>query len=75
MSNKKEKSINITFRMPLSVVAKLDDLCSLYNLKRSEFFNSLVVSEYDKVQGSPELFALLEQFKNLTDKIQSLKGD
>ena len=75
MSNKKEKSINITFRMPLSVVAKLDDLCSLYNLKRSEFFNSLVVSEYDKVQGSPELSALLEQFKILTDQIQSLKGD
>ena len=67
-SDKKEKSIVVGFRMPLSVVSKLDELCTLYNLSRGEFFNSLVVSEYD-------LSAILQQFKNLTDQIQSLKGD
>ena len=74
-SDKKEKSIVVGFRMPLSVVSKLDELCTLYNLSRGEFFNSLVVSEYDKVKGNPELSAILQQFKNLTDQIQSLKGD
>lgn len=76
MAKKKEQTVQITYRSPVSVVEKLDELCRVYGFKhRSEFLNGIVVSEYDKLKGNPEFSAIMEQFSDLVKRLDGLKGN
>ncbi|MBQ3550224.1 MAG: hypothetical protein IJA41_04520 [Clostridia bacterium] len=75
MSNKKNyETVAITTRMPVEVVVKLDELCKLYDLKRSEVLINLIIGDYDKLQGNPQLKELLAQFKDLSEKFKQFQN-
>jgi NADPH-dependent 7-cyano-7-deazaguanine reductase QueF len=76
MEKKKEPTVQITYRAPVSVVEKLDELCRVFGFKhRSEFLNGVVVTEYDKLKGNPEFSAVMEQFNELVKRLDGLKGN
>lgn len=62
---KKKETTQVTFRLPVSVLEKLDFLCKSYGMKRSEVIISSINAEYDKICGSPELKEMLDKFLEL----------
>lgn len=55
----------ITFRVPMSVVHQLDELCMVTDQSRGQFLTECITTQYDQLQGNPKLLELLEQFKAL----------
>ena len=69
---KKVETTQITFRLPVSVLNKLDDLCKTYGVKRGDFLIECVNIEYDKLNNNSELKSMLEQFKQLTETMRGI---
>lgn len=67
---KKKDTTQVTFRLPVTVLDKLDYLCKSYGMKRSEVIISSINSEYDKICGSPELKEMLDKFLELGDMLK-----
>lgn len=67
MSNegKKKETAQVTFRLPVTVLDKLDFLCKSYGMKRGDVIISMINAEYDKLCGSPELREMLDKFLEL----------
>lgn len=70
----KKDTKQITFRAPAEVVRQLDEMCSMTGMKRSDFFINAVTSEYDKMQGNPQLKQMLEQMRNIADLMKQMSG-
>ena len=67
-----EKTVQITFRLTVSRVEQLDELCKLFDVSRREFFDGLIVQEYDKLQGNPKLKAMMQQLDILKENIAQM---
>ena len=57
--------------MPVDVVEKLDILCKASGIKRSQYIINMIVTDYDTVNGNPELKELLATMKSLSEKFNS----
>lgn len=66
------ETIGVTIRMPLDVVDKLDTLCKIGGMKRSQYIINTIITDYDQVQGNPEAKKLLQTMKELTEKFGQL---
>lgn len=64
-------TVQITFRAPAHVVNKLDLLCSMYGVKRSDFFVSAILTEFDKINGNEQLKNMVEQMRQLSESFKS----
>ena len=73
MASKKD-TVQITFRAPASVVAQLDEICRMSGMKRSEFIVSAITSEYDKINGNPQMKKMLEQMRQIADAMKQMTG-
>lgn len=62
-------SKTMSLRLKNDIIEKLDYLCSLNGLSRSQFVSSCIRYEYDRVSGSPELVSLVTDLRNLTSQI------
>lgn len=69
---KTKETAQVTFRLPVSVLEKLDFLCKSFGMKRSEVIISSINAEYDKICGSPELREMLDKFLELGDMMKGL---
>ena len=72
---KSSESATITFRAPIAVIEQLDELCKLSGIKRSQFLISAITTEYDKVNGNPEVKKLLEQMRQLNEAMKKMTSD
>ena len=62
-----------SLRLPEDDLRKLDELLEMSRYSsRSALISSWIRVEYDRVQGSPELKALLQQMLTLRDQIRSV---
>lgn len=62
-----------SLRLPEDDLRKLDELLEMSRYtSRSALISSWIRVEYDRVQGSPELKALLQQMLALRDQIKSV---
>ena len=73
MASKKD-TVQVTFRAPASVVAQLDEICRMSGMKRSEFIVSAITSEYDKINGNPQMKKMLEQMRQIADAMKQMTG-
>lgn len=72
MAKKKEiNTVQITFRAPAESIERLDLLCNMYGIKRSDFFVSAISAEYDKVNGNPQIKKLLSQLKEVSETVKA----
>lgn len=63
----------VSLRLPEEDLRKLDELLEMSRFtSRSALISSWIRVEYDRVQGSPELKALLQQMLALRDQIKSV---
>ena len=65
------ETVGVTVRMPVDVVEKLDILCKASGIKRSQYIINMIVTDYDTVNGNPELKELLATMKSLSEKFNS----
>lgn len=72
--NSKKNTIAVTFRCDVAVADKLDEICRMMGIKRSEFLITAITSEYDKLQGNPKMKEMLEQMKQIADTLKQLTG-
>lgn len=70
--NPKKNTTAVTFRADKEVVEKLDELCRMSGIKRSEFLISCIMSEYDRVQGNPTLRKMLEQLREMSETMKQM---
>lgn len=70
----KKDTKQITFRAPAEVIRQLDEMCSMTGMKRSDFFINAITSDYDKMQGNPQLKKMLEQMRNIADLMKQMNG-
>jgi hypothetical protein len=73
MANKKDTG-QITFRAHREVIRQLDELCAMSGMKRSEFIANAIVSQYDKINGNPQLKKMLEQMKEIVETMKQING-
>ena len=73
MASKKDTQA-ITFRAPSDVVRQLDELCNMMGIKRSEFIVTAITSEYDKLQGNPQMKRMMEQLRQIADTVKQMTG-
>lgn len=69
---KAESSTTITLRLPDSTLAKFDELCSVYGMKRSELVKTAIEAEHDRLSGNPEKRKLLEQLRELSKAVKNI---
>ena len=74
MASKKDTG-QITFRAPREVIRHLDEMCAMSGIKRSEFFVDAICSEYDKLQGNPQLKKILEQMREVAEIMKQMKNE
>lgn len=74
MAKEKKNAFTITFRAPVDVVQRLDEMCAMMTIKRSEFLINAICSEYDKICGNPQLNKLLLQMREITDTLKHMNG-
>lgn len=61
----------IAFRGDDDLIRKIDELCKLTGLQtRQDLFTNLILSEYDKWMGNPQLIAIVEQMKLLESQLK-----
>lgn len=65
------ETVGVTVRMPVDVVEKLDILCKVSGIKRSQYIINMIVTDYDTFNGNPELKELLATMKSLSEKFNS----
>lgn len=70
----KKDTVQITFRAPTEVIRQLDEMCSMSGIKRSEFFINAICSEYDKINGNPQLKKMLEQMREIAEMMKQMNG-
>lgn len=68
------KKIAVNLRLSREEVDQLDAICQLAGCTRVQLVGSLVSAEYDRLNGNPQLKALLEQLKTVADTIQAMNG-
>lgn len=73
-NQKNRKSKPLMFRLEESVIVRMDEICHLSGCSRVALVESLVNSEYDRLSGNPQLKALLEQLKTVSDTIKAMNG-
>ena len=73
MANKKD-TLAITFRAPSDVIRQLDELCNMMGIKRSEFIITAITSEYDKLNGNPQMKQMMEQLRQIADTVKQMTG-
>lgn len=73
MASKKD-TVQITFRAPTEVIRQLDELCAMSGMKRSEFFINAICSEYDKINGNPQLKKMLDQMREIAETMKQMNG-
>lgn len=61
----------ITFRISDDDVKRFDFVCSVYGLKRGDFILNCIRSEYDKINGNPQLKKMIEQMRELSEAVKS----
>lgn len=62
------------FRFSEEVLSKLDSLCEMTGQTRAALLSSLIVSEYDKLNGNPELKQLLSKMRSMEQQLKSMVG-
>lgn len=62
------------FRFSEDTLAKLDALCEMTGQTRVFILTSLIASEYDKLNGNPELQQLLSQMRSMEMQLKSMVG-
>lgn len=72
--NPKKNTIAVTFRCDVAVADQLDEICRMLDIKRSEFLISAITSEYDKMNGNPQMKTMLEQMKQIADTMKQMTG-
>ena len=72
--NPKKNTIAVTFRCDVAVADQLDEICRMSDIKRSEFLISAITSEYDKMNGNPQMKKMLEQMKQIADTMKQMTG-
>lgn len=65
---------SFTLRLDSESYDMLDKLSKLCRVSKQQYIVSFIRSEYDKLQGNPELMNLLDQLSNLTDQINKFSG-
>ena len=70
----KVETTQLTFRLPVSVLSQLDELCKLTDLKRSEILINLITSEYDRFHGNPKMKEIISQMVELQQALKSAQG-
>lgn len=73
MASKKD-TVQITFRAPTEVIRQLDELCAMSGMKRSEFFINAICSEYDKINGNPQVKKMLDQMREIAEIMKQMNG-
>lgn len=66
--------IPCNLRMEAGIVEKMDDLCRLAGCRRVELVEGLIAAEYDRVNGNPQLKAILQQLRTVADSIRQMSG-
>lgn len=66
------KTVQVSFRCPVPVLVQLDELCRMSGVKRSEFFVNAIISEYDKIQGNPQLKKMMEQMRQIAETMKEM---
>lgn len=66
--------IPCNLRMEAGIVERMDDLCRLAGCRRVELVESLIAAEYDRVNGNPQLKAILEQLRTVADSIRQMSA-
>lgn len=70
----KKNTTAITFRCDVSVADMLDEICRLSGMKRGEFLISVITSQYDKINGNPQLKHMLDQMREIADTMKQMTG-
>ena len=72
--NPKKNTIAVTFRCDVKVADQLDDICRMMGIKRSDFLIAAITTEYDRIQGSPELRDMMASVKHITETMKRMTG-
>lgn len=72
--NPKKNTIAVTFRCDVKVAEQLDDICRMMGIKRSDFLIAAITTEYDRIQGSPELKGMMDSVKQITEAVKRMTG-
>lgn len=68
MTSKKQLGI----RVPQEVQNHLAEMARLTGVSTSVFVENLIESEWDKLQGSPKMAAMLEALRLFAEQVQSI---
>lgn len=61
----------ISFRGDDDLIQKIEELCQLTGIpSRQELITNLILSEYDRWKGNPQLLAIVEQMKQLESQLK-----
>lgn len=72
--NPRKNTIALTFRCDVTIAEKLDEMCRTMGIKRSEFLINAITTEYDKMQGNPQLKKMLEQMREIAETMKQIQG-
>lgn len=64
------KRKQISFRVTEDQNRMVDELARLSNCSRNELLVGLIVGQYDKINGNPEVKKLMEQMKVFADQLK-----
>lgn len=68
----KIKTEQITMRLPEESVKHLDEMSKLMNLKRSEWVQLKIETEYDTLKGNPKIKAFLEEMQKIGNNLRKV---
>lgn len=61
----------IAFRTTEEIDKKLSELETAMSMTRQDILNGLIVAEYDKIKGNPEIMKLLEKMNELKSHLET----
>lgn len=62
----------IAFRSTEEIDSKLAEIEAAMSMTRQDVLNGLIVAEYDRIKGNPELMKIIEQMNRLKDQVTNL---
>lgn len=65
------KRKQISFRTTEEIDSKLSEIETVMGMTRQDVINGLIVGEYDRIKGNPQLMVMLEQMNVLKAQIDS----
>lgn len=68
----KNMTEQITMRLPKETVKHLDEMSNLMNLKRSEWVQLKIETEYDTLKGNPKIKAFLEEMQKIGNNLRKV---